>query len=477
MSNSSGNISQRFLNYEPDVNESAIEESWEKMKYFLPQKKKRRVAMLFRFPGFAKILVLTGILGAAVVYLYRTALPLRELNKNSIIVIQKVNTDTSADQRRLTQGEVEPPPTSDAGKKNVDQVSGLEAPAGYAGNLEKPRDNEETADPPCQSCGTEGVSTTSNSLVAITNDEQNAADILVAVAGQEGSLARIAQIQSDEWTYLDLVQIHFPDIRPIDPATFFIEDMKRLDPGAPKQRKLVLGVGVGPVWEQTHMHFDNENKDFGKRNLSATVDILYWFTNRWNVNGRFGMSENKFNYVHDAFVGNKLVSKDFTGLSLASGASDTLYHYVAVNRETKISSKPSYFFGLGAGYEVLRKNRLSIDVLCQFSLKHSSYRFIAGNIESRDTLVYRSSQMSGGIDNEVAAERLEPEENFSHKQFVAGISAGLTFGYQLTERLSIAVNPFYLRQVSGNLSAHERSGFTLAQNNLFLNLALRLKVN
>ena len=48
MSDSKPHINSKFSGFEPEVDDTIIDRGWEKIKYFLPQEKKRRGFFFFR---------------------------------------------------------------------------------------------------------------------------------------------------------------------------------------------------------------------------------------------------------------------------------------------------------------------------------------------------------------------------------------------------------------------------------------------
>jgi hypothetical protein len=469
MSSSGKNINNKFDGYEPEVPDGKIDQDWEKIKYFLPQEKKRRGFIFLRNRGLQRFLAFAVVAAVgSVIFTYRQTLfqknDLSENNKlprseKKVWAAGERVSDHNVKQRAGSSFQGTPSQKNEAVRVSIGQEKQTNVPPETSGPVTQKEQVQIYQDP-----------------VTDPNPPSTNENVpLEKIKPADGSYS-----PEDSVTFLRLNPIVIGSLPghtqndSIQPSFAFIK--KSYLPPDLNFAKWTIELTGGPQWAANSVSYTATDIETISRQLSLGfgLGVVYQFGSQWSANAQAGVNGNKLNYRDEA-TGNKMVGKEpsFTTTGPGPGLvpADTIVSYVKVHSQNSLSSKISYNLCLGAGYRLVQRNRIFADVFIQISGRSSVYSFKSRNYEDRDTMKFVQRSPSAGLGNQVKTVDDEYGNKYSVKSL--GVIPGLTLGYRINNRLSVVAKPACFIQLSITTIAPEQKTFRLKQNNLFIPLGIR----
>lgn len=492
MSNSGRHNRNRFSDFEPEVNDSTIDESWEKIRYFLPQEKKRR-GFFWLFRGKASRVALAALALAASAGAYvllnspeqRTAgaekkPPALFSNQNEVLLKEAVQPGS----RRSSPGqpsavkELTPAPAAGAANNSQGRVSSekvqmtLKRRTGHASSSPAPAvssagEAKEAMQAHVQKeeqlTGHSGGNHTEQ-LPLQHPDSAGSYPMVVAPPAEAEALSysRLAPL-------ITVFPFSAPDLSvgivPIPRSTVPVK-------GFCNALLLELFGGMGPAY--AHLGITGLTTSSQQWEPGLGLGLIYKFRDRIQLNGHVVVAANRPELYSEA-IRNKVIARQPIMSSIApSTPVDTNILYIHVVSALRIRSERTVNFQLGAGYSFYKRARLELDVFCQAALRSSAYTVGVENSRGADTLSYLHNAVSGPLPNEIS-----DEQGYSETIRIRSLNlvSGLTASYAFTGRLALVFKPMFSWQLKSDRLTSRETTFSFRQHSLFLNLGLRVRLS
>jgi hypothetical protein len=484
MSDRKKNIADRFSGFEPDVDNSTIDKSWEKIKYFLPQEKKRRAMVWFKNKGLGRtlgvLLTLGLISGLAGLFLHsrETEKTLAVAHENKAAnTVNELKTDSEKAQKNRpgalqNTSEIQPALAKSSGntpaikeKNPVPENKRVKAQSASAG----PGISEGAGSAPAAVPADEDH----ESMDPVKEKYPSTPLRVTAVKAANPITSEALAYEQLHPLFLSRISTDRNDSIPLS----FMEIKRDETPLAPIFRKWSIELFGGPCLSNTQIRYGEEMLAPDKRPLdfSLGLGLVFQLTRKWSVyaNGRFG--RNSFEYEKELQVNRVVDKQTYTQSATPLIAADTIIRYLPSTSYHQVSSAPVYNVGVGAGYSLLRKSKISLEVSLGLSLKYSTYQTGIRIIQQQDqdTLRYTRTSTSPPLANEI---RFSGEYDQKQTFISWGLAPGLAMVYQFHSRLGFIARPSGFIQFSKNNSQSRQEPYRLQQNNLFLDVGLRIKI-
>lgn len=455
------NKNSKLSDFMPEVDSSSIDQGWEKIKYFLPEEKKRRGFFFFLKTG---VVLVTGVSSFLVLGIITFNYLNRSENHTALQVTAK---QSKSDIRK----EKKQAPRTHTFEKNIStqkeqadnkfpQISQRE----ITQKSQKPASSEIPS--PAQETIPKNIEAEQNGSAqeyktSETALEQKAENVFYPGFDQDSiSYQKLELLRSE-----NLVGVINDSL---DVPLNFINRNSWLQS---TRGKISFEVFTGPNYTATKLNTSENNLVLNHFNFMMGVGINYAHDSKWILNGNFRAGTNKFNYEKET-TGNKITGRK-TQQSITSMAPDTVTRYVKLHSRYTVSSKMNYNFNLGATYNVFQNRRLSVGGSLQLSLSSSDYKITDHVYEESDTLNYIATPFSPGPDNILNEEPRLDKHNY--KAVSLGLTPGILCNYQITSRNSVFFRASYFSVLTKNRSQKDEKGLGIEQRNVFIDLGFRWK--
>ena len=504
--------SSRFSDFEPPVTDAHINGNWDKIKYFLPNEKKRSLLIFDRVAAFTFLSIGLLFFGL-IIFDYIDGYSDRTKLSSSLSLLQD-----SSGSGRAGEGNTGGERSEKAGK--ILATTGGQSMT-EAGPGQKTIPSAPSAEP---SRSPENISIRAAISPDPSQDKNREADLIPGTPTV--SLKDSAfHFSSDSETYIPLTLLNFAgtlvrsDSEKIGPEN--TKGLPLLMPGARHALLLEFLTGMNETF--TDLKNKDQNTYLLNRqiNLYAGLGAIYSLKNKWSLVGHIMAGTNTINYSETSTnrvivqqsspavfggppgapttvggpqtiptppvggggppgapttVGGPLtipstfgvpqsspntVTGGGTPTSTATGggtpsstatagapAAPTAPGYVQTHRKTSIQAMYSYNFQIGAGYTLLQRSRFAVDLSLQVGSGLSSYRITT----------------------------TEGQYNAHFRALNPGLIPGITFSYGVTERTALVFKSIYFRQISKTEINAAQTTYDLNQNNLYLGIGLRVKL-
>jgi hypothetical protein len=485
MSDRKRNIADRFSGFEPDVDDSTIDKSWEKIKYFLPQEEKKRAFVWFQNKGLGRtlwVLLTLGLCGAFVgLFLHG-----RQTEKTLAVAPEHKTTLRQAQGDRNAVDDLK---TVREKAKNGNQgtsqnISTAQRAAGQSSGI-TPAKKEDNASPENGGVKTPSASALRGSSVEAApistippadEDNKNTSPVkekgtLVSDKAADPAITETLAYEQLQPVFLNRISKDRNDSIPLS----FIEIKREGMPAPTLLRRWSIELFGGPYSSHTQMKYGEDLLEPRKHPLdfSLGLGLVFQMNRKWNVYANGRLNRNSFSYENE-LQGNRVVDRQLviTG-SIPLIPADTIIRYLPSTSLHKISSLPAYNVCLGAGYSLLKKGKISLEASLGLSLKYSTYHTGIQNSQQPDTLKYTRTLTSPPLANEI---RL-PGEYGQKQTFISwGLAPGLVMVYQFHSRFGFIARPSGFIQLSKGNSRSGQEPYRLQQNNFFMDVGLRIKL-
>jgi|GEM_PF-3683968 len=463
------NISSRISDFEPEVDDASIDKGWEKIKYFLPEKKKRRGFMFFRKQGLALFLGMTAMLSLGVL-LFK---PLTDTENNASGAPKNnltENKKTLSGERSHAFGVL----TNEESPKEARPEQAAKVQGSGVKESHKKTADKRNYDKPAQLSATLRSAKKENELPAAQNEP---ATELKPFQNKDASALSFPG-ETDPVTYQKLDLMPLGNLRrqeksdSLEPPFVFIDrNMFLAESGS---GKFGLEFFTGPARAVTTISGadNNLNGTHRKINLSLGLGINYFYNSRWSINSQFRVSRNVWDY-HEESTSNNITDKKKVPV-VNSMSPDSLIRYVEVHSSKTIRSKVSYNLNAGFEYTFFRKSGLKMGALLQASLYSTRYKLVSSTTESTDTVTYLfNSTTKPPV---YSAGTVPPSYKTSYVLTSLGLVPGLVFSYTINSKITVIFRPSYFSQLTGNKTNSRQKYFDTKQAVLFMDLGLRIKL-
>ncbi|MBA3680565.1 MAG: hypothetical protein H0W73_05295 [Bacteroidetes bacterium] len=441
--NKEENIKNRFSQFEPEVDAAAIEMGWQKIKYFVPQKENKKRAGFFFLYGAAALVVLLGI--AELVYLSRTDTVFT--NKKELTThTTKVPDNNAVVKKDNTIKEIT---STISDKNNVNETT----------NIALKKDKEFLQ----------------KSYESNTSKRTNNTKKVIYTSVQKNSVTNNLKKQSGNdsvvFNKLDLIATSLlTQNRPSDINISFSNDYFFPKPVSPFSVDLFAGAQLS----QTNI---NQNAPVKNNHTGFLIGISlnHHLRNKFIFTGQFIFSQPNLNYTN-TLTQNKIVSQSLTISSTPSSSGPDTMRYINANTNTFIRSKNCYHAALGLEYQLIKKNKISIHTNLLFDLRVSEYDYGYTREFGKDILVHLKGTPNNPKENLAPSTFVEGDFKQSTNLVSFGLMPAALFSYAINTKTRVIFKPAYFIDLSENNLIINSSSFKLKENNLMLNLGLRINL-
>ena len=434
-------IKNKFIHFEPEVDDLAINQNWEKIKYFVPQKERKKRGAFFIL-SIGAALFIAGLIGTlfykpfakdSVVYKKTKAQPKVKTTNKSI-------SENTSQQNEVAQN-------SNARKKQYKRsIHGTIASGCKTIKLN----------------AKEQIFKNYNDLTLPTRQKQNY-DLVTDTISKKNLFADILQ------------RLQIP--------SFATEGMREIYPefkNAYNSQNLVSALSIdvfgGSVLSYKrrvqHMDFKQKNKDIG---CLAGISINYLLQNKFTVCGQFIFDKANLNYSY--ITSQNKITKQVISISSspASAQFDSTY-YIKAFTDYNIRANYSCYFALGAEYLLLQKNKLSISASALFNVCYTKYNHGYAQYYGDEVFLYIKGQPDPPSSN-IVPSYFKEGDNFKTTEVVnLGALPGAVISYSLNNKIFVIFKPCYFIGFSKNKLLINSSSYALNEDRLFINAGLRFKL-
>ena len=445
---------KKFAEFLPEVQTDEIDLGWEKIRYFLPEEKKRRGLIFFRRGTWILAAGLIGVVSLYFVF-HHNSLPTQTAHrlqkKKNIPAVEPGGENRK--NNLITLNSLEPVQIFTVQSTNANMH-----PAGK--NIQKlPENKNEVAQ---RNPGETQVYIEAESLAKIKRQTDIPNPGSFAGSGSGYSFQR-----NDEKKVLHLIPIEIQiSTIPQDPeCNTSLRDQFPILPARNVFAELTGGLNITAQYAR-----ENGTRTIQRHfNPNVNAGIVYQFSNKVNLNCLFAFEGN--NFTDDRSKTGILVNKKTAKPSVGPlSQADTTVQYTNGRLKNTLTANTSMMLNIGAGYSLMQKRRWLLDVTLQVGVRYTTYRAFTGTEGSVDTMYYHTSSAAP------AGEQLSPVPPIQEKinTFQLGIVPGVTLGYQVNAHLWLILKPFYFTQINEN-KIRWLGDYRLRQESLYLNAGVRMR--
>ncbi|MDP1800225.1 MAG: outer membrane beta-barrel protein [Bacteroidota bacterium] len=440
-------IKNKFLNFEPEVDELVINKNWEQIKYFVPQKEKKRRGLFFFLYGTLAFLLISSLIFIVSFF-----------PKNSLDVSEK---QISIPQKNKKTA-------------NVEIVSSKENNNSFVRKQNKKNSAKQITTNIAQQKALAAYTIASNTKKEVSiSSNANANKNTESIVSQQNKFI-------DTETVFEKGPVIYDQLPLLPFKLLPTEKNSEISPAfnpnyyLPKPVSLISIDLFGGI-QQTHtvIKLNNNKQNNTNLNYLAGIGINYHLRNKLSVTGQFIYSRNNFNYTNT--VTENKVTKQV--LSITSGPTsaniDTTY-YIHANTNYIIRSNASYNFALGAEYKFLQKNKLSLGTFALFNVSATKYNYGYTMDYGKDVMIYVNGGPNPPSANLSPPSFKEGDYFKEENRISAGLMPGILLSYRLNKKASLIFKPAYFITLSETNLIINSSSFRLKENSLLLNVGLRI---
>jgi hypothetical protein len=464
MSEKYKNTATIFEGYEPEVEDSFIDSSWEKIKYFLPEEKRRVGGFFFLKTGVLKLF--PGVL--IVTSLVTTLISVKKIN----VIPLNINSKHVSSEGR--SGIV----TFESGRP-IDKKENRSNKTNYKTTVVNSRAEDGLN---LTSKKTPLIPVTGSSMenVSLANNQNPGSESFSMENNYEKSATNKTEvIEQVEEMPNTTDSIELMEKIPIPEMSAGIKKQDSINPGeiiavkmnVLEKNKIIIELFTGPNHVSSFFNYGPEQMNNDQLNLSLGIGIIYQFKNKWNLNSHLVYHNNNFSF-NEENTEKKIVSKQFgPSSSVGPVVVDTTYRYVTIRNRHSFVSGNNFYVNIGAGNEILRQNKLSVDAFLQLSYRFHKLKTHIERLEDSDTLQYIRGTNGPPLTN-VSTENSRFSEQGEDRINSIGVQPGLTFCYKLYRNVSFIFKTAYYKQLP--LRNDVSKQYNYRQDAIFLNAGVRI---
>jgi hypothetical protein len=472
----SESIKNKFSDFEPEVDGVSIDKGWEEIKYFVPQKQKKKRFVFFFSPVFYGSFIALLLFGSAVaaLFYYNDTNPVAGQLNNKSAIKNKKATPFELPLRVITQqyiaksSHTHKPYQSNAlifseEKNQVKNYSRSNRMRYYSSN------DSQLKNIPAQQNVIYRINDDIDSPLNTSNiNEQNRDTDSIVV--QNNPIVHDPSRMLKTIESLAIIQIDSSHS-----TTDTLSLSKQIIVVPLPNSRFSVDVFMGTHKTFTTIKDASETKNYrnNRLNFSIGLGLNYRVKNKLYFTSQFTFSENDVSYTNE-IAENKVVKKP-RSISVTVASADTTY-YVKANTNDKTQSNTIYHLGLGLEYQLFQKNKLTINGFALVNARTTKLEYNTLKFYGKDTLSYVSGSSNPSLTNIAPSSFSEENTNTSKKTIGLGLTPGFVVGYNLSENASLIFKPSYFVELYQTKLTIKESSFTLKQNNLFFHLGLRISL-
>lgn len=444
--NNKENITNKFLNFEPEVDDEIIDKSWEKIKYFVPQKEKKKRGIIFFMFGAGALLLICFSL-AALYYLPSTTVVSDNVGERGMVTENQELATNSMENNVVKPNEK----IQNSGKIDVQQEDRTNSTSKIQHNTK-----------------------VSTHISKEENSIQKDKNVILSTKQTSTSVEQQYLIAGDSISYDQLQQVPFSfSINNNNPELFPAVTNNLYFPRFVSPFSVDLFGGLQQSHNQT-TQFGVLQKD-NALNFLAGAAINYHLKNRFSLTGQFSFGKNNLNYNY-TITENKIVKQVFNISSSPTSLQADTIRYINAFTNYKIRSQNSYYFSFGAEYIFLRKNKFSLGAFSLLGLCITDYKYGYNREYGTEIFVYAKGDPNNPADKLVSSQFIEGEQFETESRINTTLMPGIIMKYRLNYKTSIIFKPAYLIDLSENKIIINSSAFRLKQKGVLLNVGLRFNL-
>lgn len=447
-------IRSRFLSYEPEVSNEAIEKSWEKIKYFLPQKESRRgIFIWFNKKGRGILSLLLVLLSAGFFFtLFQPDKGVKELVSEKAPGNKSISKHPSAAEKNKGP---------EQGEHNAEAI-----PSSH-----KPLKNEPGKEIPPHKIKN-----------AAQNSDKDAAENNVQEPA--GSLTEPA-LKQDEQTALQAPGTDSTPVQAERGTIYLAYDLNRSRDDSLMQLKREYGLWYPKKLVSVTMMAGMQNAFMkvvqgpqtspeNRANIMAGAVLDYQIRDRISLEAAVVLSRNRMDYGRQ-ITGNKILSGYIFQSTGPTVFRDTI-RYLNAEMNTRITASSAYYAAAGLSYHLLAKKRVLLNASALFSVRSVNYRYTVNNFVHRDTLEYLRGGPGSPFTNVLPTTFKEESYSGQSRVLSYGITPGITVGYRITNRMDLVLRTAYFIELSENALIFKADRYNIRQNALLSGLGLAIRL-
>lgn len=463
------NIQDKFAGFEPEVDDLHIHQEWEKVKYFIPQKKKRRGGIFFIAFGLAATTGLTALLLTSFFGVKNQREGITETSgkqeaaNNEQEFARSVAGNTTQAIAAKTLSDIK----KDAGVTNSQEqhydfgVNDVSRSALNHLNQQKDPLNSLTQEDKADSGNRED-----KFLLSPENERVSGKSNLPDVDTRYTLFALQSDVLKSRFLFLNDTGHGVDELKKTYGDSLFISKMR------PDKRFFVeLYSGVGSLVSE--VAFSSENGTIKNNALIATAGIGsgYKLTHRLNVLLQLNVTSPGLIY-EETNVFNKEVYRK-KQVALSSVGIDTI-GYVKVHSRSVLKGGVVYHAGLGFVYQVAAWKRISLGLSGGLMLGWQTLKNQQIYASGSDTLVYITSVPNESLPDKIPAGSFSGVEENRKRLGQVSTVIGLDVSYRLHNRFQLVLKPQYYLDLTQRTAGKGEQFYLSRQNNLFLGIGGRL---
>jgi hypothetical protein len=472
----SENIKNKFSDFEPEVDGLSIDKGWEEIKYFVPQKqKKKRFGFFFSpvFYGSFITLLLFGS-GAAVLFYYDDTSPVTGQLNNKSVIKNKKPTAYELPLRVITQQYIAK--SLYVGKQRQSNTlifSKEKSQTKNYSHANKTRnysvDDSQVKNIPAQKNVMSKIGDYIDSPLNTSNTiEQN--QNTSSIVAQNNPVLNDSSIMLKTTEALATMQLD--SVRStIDSLSLLKESV--IVPEATSRFSVDVFMGTHKTFTTVKDISETIKYNYNTLNFSIGLGVNYRIKNKLYFTSQFTFSENDVAYTKET-IENKIVKKPRTA-PITAASNDTTY-YVTASTKDKIQSNVVYHLGLGLEYQLFQKNKLSLNGFALINARTTKYDYNTLKFYNEDTLLFAQGNSNNSLTNIAPSTFSEENTNASKNTIGIGLTPGFVVAYKLSGNATLIFKPSYFVELYQTKLNVNESSFTLKQNNLFFHLGLRINL-
>ncbi len=477
-------IKNKFSNFEPEVEDAHIEQNWEKVKYFVPQKEKKRRGIFFWLTGHSTgVTTAFVVIGALIAFYMFNAKPEQETQ-----VVQQTNSKQEIVDTKETKSEtlIDSKDKAITNQLPINESTPIEHSTNrntYKGTIITLKTSVKEMESEMKKTG----------LAESSNSKKYSKQISSGVNTKHVITSSIASnsIQTNDNT---IVYNSAPNQVIEEPFFLLMQPTPLLN--ELNESELILNNNVTPSIEKikykptlyvyaiggansTNNQFNDLKtpvKDSKNTfNYNGGIGIMYALQKRFYLVSQLTYGSNSFTKT-EQINQNKIISKQL-GLSGSVNAflPDTI-RYQEVKTEYRLQVKSSYHFALGFEYEAAKWQKFSIGVFALGNVAYTQLNQVQESSYDSPVLKFLTTPTDTILPNQAPNDFKEEQLKQTSYLSAYGINTGVSLNYALTPRLAITTRPSYGIQLSNDTKNWLKHSFQLKQHQLFLNLGIRFKL-
>lgn len=441
-------IKNKFLNFEPEVDELVINQNWEQIKYFVPQKEKKKRGLLFFLYGTLALLLMSSLI-FALSFFPKNSLDVSEKESSVVQKNEKTATAKNPDPKKITYtaAVAETYNKKKSAKQNTTNIAQQKTLAAY----------------------TAASNTKKEVLINLNANMNKKTESIFSKQNKFIETETVFEKEPVIYDKLPLLSFKFlPSEKNNEIIYAFNPNYYLPKPVSPISIELFGGI------QQAHTVIKLNNKQNNiNLNYLAGLGINYHLRNKFTFTGQFIYGKNNFNYTHT--VTENKITKQVLSItsSPASPNIDTTY-YIHANTNYIIRSNTSYNFALGTEYKFLQKNKLSLSAFALFNVSATKYNYGYTRDYGKEVMVYVKGDPNPPNASLQSPSFKEGDYFKEESRINAGLMPGVLLGYSLNNKTSLILKPAYFIKLSETKLIINSRAFTLKENSLLLNVGLRI---